>query len=246
MKRQWAIGERRGFHIVLILCMRRHLFETEDGSHSIIIPELSVTYHSRHGAIQESQHVFIESGLKPLLNHNKNNKISIFEVGFGTGLNALLTLMATEMLPVKIYYEAAETDPVEPAIASSLNYTTALRRPDLFPQFLMLHESLWNSPQTISDNFNLYKRKEDIRDISLTGIFDLVYFDAFDPVVQPELWTTDIFKKLFKVMHAGSVLVTYSSKGAVRRAMQEAGFSVEKIPGPKGKKEIVRATVPRS
>lgn len=221
--------------------MLQNLFETEDGSHSIIVPEWNVTYHSKYGAIQESQHIFIESGLKPLL--EKNNSISIFELGFGTGLNALLTLIATTMPPVKVYYEAAETDPLDRDIAFSLNYTSALQRPDMHSQFIQLHQSPWNSPQTISDNFCLNKRKEDITDIILTATFDLIYFDAFDPAAQPGLWTTGIFKKLYDVMHEGGVLVTYSCKGTVRRAMQEAGFIVEKIPGPKGKKEIVRARV---
>jgi tRNA U34 5-methylaminomethyl-2-thiouridine-forming methyltransferase MnmC len=221
--------------------MQQNIFQTEDGSHSIIVPGWNATYHSRHGAIQESLHIFIEAGLKPLL--KKNKELSVFEMGFGTGLNALLTIIATESLTTKINYRTAETDPLEIPTASSLNYTKVLERPDLQTQFMQLHESPWESWQIISEKFSLFKQKADITDIKLTSTFDLIYFDAFDPVTQPDLWTFMVFKKLYNSMREGGVLVTYSSKGIVRRAMNEAGFIVEKLPGPIGKKEIVRAIV---
>jgi tRNA U34 5-methylaminomethyl-2-thiouridine-forming methyltransferase MnmC len=219
--------------------VHRHIFYTEDGSHSIAIPEWKVTYHSRYGAIQESQHIFIEAGLKPLL--EKKKEISIFEMGFGTGLNALLTLMVTNMFPVKIYYEAADNDPLELPIASSLNYTTVLQTPALYSLFMQMHQLPWNTMQQVSDKFYLHKRNTDISEIVLTETFDLIYFDAFDPVTQPGLWTTAIFRKLHDAMCEGGTLLTYCSKTVVRRSMQDAGFIVEKIAGPKGKREVVRA-----
>lgn len=219
--------------------MKRTLIVTDDGSHSLSIPELGVSYHSTHGAIQESQHIFIQEGLTPLL--AKHAALSIFEMGFGTGLNALLTYIAIENYPVKIYYETIETSPIDVALAASLNYTALLNRPDLQSHFLQLHQLPWDSPQQISERFYLYKRRVSITDILLTSTFNLVYFDAFDPETQPALWTATIFSKLYDAMAEVGILVTYCSKGVVRRAMQEAGFIVEKIPGPPGKREIVRA-----
>lgn len=220
--------------------MKKELIITEDGSHSLFIPGLGVSYHSTHGAMQESQHIFIDAGLKPLL--GKYAALSIFEMGFGTGLNALLTYMTTENYPVKIYYETIETNPIDTTLAASLNYTALLDRPNLQAPFMQLHQLPWDSPQPVADNFYFYKRRTSIIDVVLTTTFNLIYFDAFDPVTQPELWTTAIFTKLYNALTKKGVLVTYCSKGVVRRAMQEAGFSVEKIPGPPGKREIVRAT----
>ena len=220
--------------------MQKELIVTGDGSHSLFIPGMEVSYHSWHGAIQESQHIFIEAGLRPLL--EKHTELSIFEMGFGTGLNALLTYRAIEDHPVKIYYEAIETNPLDLSIASCLNYANVLHRPDLQPTLTQLHECNWDSPHPLSERFYFYKRRVSMNDILLTATFHLIYFDAFDPVAQPELWTTDVFSKLYKAMVPGGVLLTYCSKGIVRRAMQEAGLAVEKIPGPPGKREIVRAT----
>jgi tRNA U34 5-methylaminomethyl-2-thiouridine-forming methyltransferase MnmC len=219
--------------------MENKIIITGDGSNSVFNTNLGVSYHSKHGAIQESQHIFIEAGLKPLL--EKHAELAVFEMGFGTGLNALLTYMATENHPAKIYYETIETNPVDIDVASSLNYTTSLNRPDLQAHFLQLHQLPWDSPQQISENFYFYKRRTAMADILLTTTFNLVYFDAFDPVTQPELWTTGIFSKLYNAMAKDGVLVTYCSKVTVRRAMEEAGFIIEKIPGPPGKREIVRA-----
>lgn len=215
--------------------MERSVFITADGSHSVTVPQLNVTYHSRHGAVQESRHIFIEAGLKEML--KRKGDISIFELGFGTGLNALLTLMEDG----NFYYETTELFPLDVSVAATLNYTNILNRQDLQPAFMQLHECEWNTTCTITDRFLLLKRNENIRDVILTNRFDLVYFDAFDPAAQPELWGVNIFSKLFKAMNSGGLLLTYCSKGAVRRAMQEAGFKVEKIPGPKGKREVVRA-----
>lgn len=217
-----------------------HIFETGDGSHSLVVPGRNVTYHSRFGAVAESRHVFIESGLNYIL-LRRPAKVSVLEMGFGAGLNALLTLIETQLLPVKIYYEALETEPLEPSISSALNYCHSLHRPEMQPLFNELHESPWNIPQTISTGFELFKRREDITDVQFHNNYDVVYFDAFDPATQPGVWTENIFRKIYHSMNTKGVLVTYCSKGVVRRAMQDAGFSVEKLPGPKGKREIVRA-----
>lgn len=219
--------------------MEKRLIVTEDGSHSLLNTGMGVSYHSKHGAIQESQHIFIQAGLQPLM--EKHAELSIFEMGFGTGLNALLTYIAAENYPVKIYYEAIETDPVDTALAASLNYATLLDRLDLQSHFLQLHQLPWDTPHHLSDNFYFYKRRVAIEDVILTSTFNLVYFDAFDPVAQPELWTIAVFAKLYAAMTENGVLVTYCSKGSVRRAMEAAGFVIEKIPGPPGKREMVRA-----
>ena len=219
--------------------MQQKVFLTGDGSHSIRVPELNVSYHSRHGAISESDHIFIRSGLNLLLSQDN---ISVFEMGFGTGLNALLTFMAGEFR--NIYYETVEQYPVDIKTALTLNYTEVLNRPALHPVFIKMHEDTWNEPLNISSNFILHKRIGNIIDMSVTGFFDIIYFDAFDPSTQPELWTVAVFKKLFAVLRPGGMLLTYCSKSVVRKAMQEAGFIVQKIEGPHGKREIVRAVSP--
>lgn len=189
----------------------------------------------------ESDHIFIRSGLNSLL---AQSNISVFEMGFGSGLNALLTFIATENTHSTIYYETVEQYPVNAAIAATLNYTDVLDRPALQPLFINMHSLPWNEPANISANFILHKRMGNIVNINLTGSFDIIYFDAFDPIAQPALWTTAIFKKLFTVLRPGGMLLTYCSKSIVRRNMKESGFSVQKIPGPPGKREIVRAISP--
>ena len=221
----------------LHLLMHQELFITEDGSHSIRIPELNVTYHSKHGAIRESTHVFIESGLKSL---NKQN-ISILEVGFGTGLNALLTLIEAEKNDLQIVFDVVELYPLDSVCVAALNYLSLLKAPQLTGAFSHMHACDWDVATKIAEQFQLKKIRGDIRHVELTGQYDLVYFDAFDPVAQPDLWTVDVFRKIYSVSKQGCTLVTYCSKGIVRRAMMEAGFSVSKIAGPKGKREIVRA-----
>lgn len=218
----------------------KNIFITEDGSHSINNAALNVSYHSRFGAVQEAMHVFIEAGLKPIL--EKNVEINIFEMGFGTGLNTLLTFMATEKLPIKINYQVIETDILNLEMAASLNFTQVLGRPDLQSTFLKLHALSWDTFHLLTDNFSLYKRYIAIEDLLLTtSSMDLVYYDAFSPETQPELWTTSVFQKLYDALTPGGALLTYCSKVSVRRAMELAGFLVQKIPGPQGKREIVKA-----
>ncbi|MBC6491787.1 tRNA (5-methylaminomethyl-2-thiouridine)(34)-methyltransferase MnmD [Flavihumibacter stibioxidans] len=219
--------------------MERILQATSDGSHTIAIPSMEVTYHSKHGAIQESMHVFIEAGWKQKVTR-PDESINILEIGFGTGLNALLTLM--EATTQTVWYESLEAYPIDLQTAGQLNYCQLLHRPDLQHTFLEMHTGEWNKPLAIAPNFTLCKRHTKLQDYQQHDKkFDLVYFDAFAPKVQPELWSTEIFQKIFNLLKPGATLVTYCSKGEVRRALKAAGFMVEKIPGPPGKREMVRA-----
>jgi len=227
--------------------MQRKLILTSDGSHTILLPELNVTYHSIHGAVQESKHVFIEAGLKSLLTVEAT-VLNIFEVGFGTGLNALLTMIETERLQTAIYYETIELFPLDHNEARLLNYCKHLDREDLQPAFEQFHHCEWETPIKLTPRFTFKKSAAnllnfDTPETSLSGrqAFELIYFDAFAPNAQPVLWTKEIFEKMFAMLKPAGVLMTYCSKGDVRRAMQAAGFTVEKLPGPKGKREIIRA-----
>ena len=219
--------------------MPHELFVTEDGSHSIKIPELNVSYHSSHGAVAESTHIFINAGLHEKSRQQK--KINVFEAGFGTGLNALLTLIDAEKNDLQILYDVAELYPLDRVFVDALNYLSILEAPAYLSAFRHMHEGDWNVPLKISTCFTLRKMLVDIRQVKFTNKYDVVYFDAFDPVAQPELWTIEVFKRLFESMNEGGVLVTYSSKSGVRRALEIAGFVVTKLAGPKGKREITRA-----
>lgn len=226
--------------------MERKIIITEDGSHSISIPEISVTYHSTHGAIQESQHVFIQAGVLHLLNDPKEiDTIRIFEMGLGTGLNVLLTLIETQKRNLKVYYEAIDLFPLKPDEAKQLNYCEQLNCKELQTVFEQIHFSDLDKETQLSPSFIFRKSTTNLLNLKFPEplkFFKLIYFDAFDPNVQPELWTKDIFDKMFSMLEPGGVLVTYSSKGDVRRAMQAAGFTIEKIPGPKKKREMIRGT----
>ena len=220
--------------------MQRKLILTGDGSHTISMPELNVTYHSIHGAIQESKHVFIEAGLKSLT-LAEAAKLNIFEVGFGTGLNALLTIIEAEKLQKEIHYETVEPFPLGSSETRSLNYCKQLGREELQPVFEQLHSCKWEKKINITANFLFKKTRSNLLNFETSETFKLIYFDAFAPSTQPELWTNEIFEKMFAMLEPGGILVTYCSKGDVRRAMQAAGFIVEKLPGPKGKREMIRA-----
>jgi tRNA U34 5-methylaminomethyl-2-thiouridine-forming methyltransferase MnmC len=224
--------------------MQRDIIFTGDGSHSIKIPELNVNYHSIHGAIQESKHVFIEAGFYGPGHLGRPDLIQIFEVGFGTGLNALLTLIEAEKIKKIIYYESIEPFPLDYEQIKSLNYCSQLKRSDLQKTFEQFHFCDWEKVIPITPNFTFRKSKTKLLAFEtsvLSGAFELIYFDSFDPKAQPEVWSEEVFQKMFSILNAGGLLVTYSSKGSVRRALQAVGFKVEKIPGPPGKREITRA-----
>ena len=219
--------------------MQKRIITTKDGSHSIEISGTNDIYHSRFGAIQESLHVYIEAGLKPLL--QAHSQINIFEMGFGTGLNALLTLIEAEKNQQNIYYETVELFPLEEELLSTMNYCGQLKRPDLKNIFEKLHSCEWDKEIIITPYFSFKKRKIDLINYTLPDFINLIYYDAFAPTAQPELWQKEIFSSLFSQLSSKAALVTYCSKGKVKRAMQAAGFHVEKLQGPPGKREMIRA-----
>jgi tRNA U34 5-methylaminomethyl-2-thiouridine-forming methyltransferase MnmC len=217
------------------------LIVTGDGSHTVLMPEQNVWYHSLHGAIGESRHVFLEAGYKEAVKRFSGEpELRIFEMGFGTGLNALLTI--SEAVPGQnIHYVTVETMPLMESDYSQLNYGRQLEQPGLFTS---LHEAPWEQTNFIHPNFTLLKQKTSLQDYTRSGSFHLIYYDAFAPSAQPELWTEDIFRQLIGMLVPGGLLVTYCSKSVVRKAMMAAGFTIEKIPGPWGKREMVRASKP--
>jgi len=217
------------------------VIQTNDGSTTVELPDSGLTYHSKHGAIQESQHVFIDSGLHFYLSNNAKPLIHIFEMGFGTGLNCLLTYKAIQGLPVKISYSTIELHPLPKSVYSTLNYCSNENLNSLAKIFELMHESEWNQPVQLSSSFQLLKIHGDIISFVPPAKYDIIYFDAFAPGSNPDQWTEAIFQKLSDSLNPQSVFVTYSSKVSVRRALEPAGFNVQKIPGPRGKREIVRA-----
>ena len=225
------------------------LITTEDGSHSIFVKELNEVYHSRFGAVNESMHVFIEAGFHQLFHPLSTfevlsglQKVNILEIGFGTGLNAFLTLRQCFETDVQINYVALEPYPIKKEIWQQLNYPDIIKLPEGDKMFRELHNCEWEKPFEINSQFRIQKYLLGINEIELEDDFyNLVYFDAFAPEIAPELWTLSVFQKLFKAIKRGGIFVTYSAKGVVRRALQSAGFEVERIPGPKGKREMLRA-----
>ncbi|NDW19334.1 SAM-dependent methyltransferase [Dysgonomonas sp. 216] len=210
---------------------------TADGSHTLFVPQLDEHYHSVNGAIQESNHVFIESGLKCC----PKNEISILEVGFGTGLNALLTLLYANQTNKQVRYKSYELYPLSQDVIEKLNYRDILLDKAKF--FDDLHKAPWGEEVLLTSNFSLKKISADFTlfEEERANLFDLVYFDAFAPDKQPELWTQKIFDYVYKLVSANGILITYCAKGVVRRAMLKSGFKVERIPGPPGKREMLRA-----
>jgi tRNA U34 5-methylaminomethyl-2-thiouridine-forming methyltransferase MnmC len=217
--------------------MERSLRLTEDGSHTLYADKLDEPYHSTNGALQESMHVFIEQGLYA----KAKPGLRILELGFGTGLNAILTMRYANQANLEIHYHAVEKYPLEKAEYSQLNFEQVIEG---VPEgcLNLMHDAEWETTVRLSDRFTLYKEEADFRSMNPPGHYDLVYFDAFSPDKQPELWSADVFSTIQKSTRRGAVLVTYSSKGLVRRTLISCGFTVEKIPGPPGKIEMIRAT----
>lgn len=209
---------------------------TGDGSHSLYVEYLDEHYHSINGAITESQHVFIEAGFKQL----KGSNIRILEMGFGTGLNALLTFAEAQASGISVFYTGIEKFPLDRTLTDSLNYESLSDKAGS-GVLKLLHDTPWNQEALIKPGFTLHKIQCDMHDMHLIDEFDLVYFDAFAPEKQPELWTKELFNRIFKSMKSDSILTTYSSKSLVRRNLQASGFQVEKIQGPPGKREMTRA-----
>jgi tRNA U34 5-methylaminomethyl-2-thiouridine-forming methyltransferase MnmC len=217
--------------------MERIIKITDDGSSTLYVPELKEHYHSTFGAVQESQHVFIKNGLKTL----EKEKIRILEIGFGTGLNALLTLLAAEKFQ-NIYYCGLELFPLNWQFIKQMEFGKYLRLTEKESNyFSKIHNSPWEEIIEISNNFSLLKLNVDLTQYNISLVFDLIYFDAFAPQIQPDLWTEKIFTDLYNAMNKNSILVTYCAKGKVRRNMQNAGFKINRLPGPPGKREMIRA-----
>jgi tRNA U34 5-methylaminomethyl-2-thiouridine-forming methyltransferase MnmC len=213
---------------------------TADGSHTLFVPSLNEHYHSTHGALQESELVFIQNGLLHLPGCLK--EINLLEVGFGTGLNALLTVLQAKKQRRKINYVAVEPNPVDQELLEKLNYVAVIGGTEAAGYFKKLHESGWKYPEFLSDYFIISKIHAALEEITLRNEqFHLVYFDAFGPEVQPELWTEKVFTQLFNCLKPDGIIVTYSCKGTVKRALKAAGFTIEKLPGPAGKREVLRA-----
>ena len=215
--------------------MQTELKLTEDGSHTLFVPGIDECYHSTHGAIQESRHIFIEAGLKQCL----KPEINVLEIGFGTGLNAFLALLEAERYGTQIHYTSLELCPVEVEKALQLNYPQEIA-PEKRQLFELLHTSPWNEESAITPNFSLKKIETDFTEFVFEGNFDVVFFDAFSPEKQPEMWSSELFSTIYAHCNRGAILTTYCAKGIVRRAMQEAGFTVERLQGPPGKREILR------
>ena len=217
--------------------MKREIIITADGSTTIHLADWNENYHSKHGAIQEANHVFINHGLS--LFYGKN-EISILEIGFGTGLNALLTLLYAKEKKLKVNYETIEAFPVIISEIQNINFPEQLQVERTL--FEKLHQLSWEQTHPVTEYFHLKKRKQYFDSISDSNRFELIYFDAFGPRVQPELWTAAIFKLMHKALKKQGVLVTYSANSNARRALLSVGFQVEKLPGPPGKREMLRAT----
>jgi len=212
---------------------------TGDGSHTLYLKGLDEHYHSWHGAIQESRHVFIDQGLKQV----KGEELRLLEIGFGTGLNAYLTCMEAENLDWEVDYHTLELYPLPGEIIRKLNYTQQLggKGAAIFDQ---IHRAGWNRQTTVTPFFSIYKIGEDFLNFHPQGKYRLIYFDAFAPEKQPAMWQEEQIKKMFDALEPGGLLVTYCAKGVIKRMLKAIGYQVESLPGPPGKREMIRARRP--
>ena len=231
----WTNSENQ--EIVYKVILIREIIKTNDGSTTIYLPEWNESYHSKHGAIQEAYHVFIKNGLSLF----KVKSIAILEIGFGTGLNAFITFVEAKKTNLTIDYVGVEAYPIEMEEAMEMNYPNEIDVSET-TVFKKMHEFNWDLKNQLSDNFTLTKRKQFFQDIQDEASFDLIYFDAFGFRVQPDLWTDKIFVAMFKALKPNGILVTYACRTSIKNAMLSAGFTVEKLPGAPGKREMLRAT----
>lgn len=223
--------------------MDKTLHMTEEGSHTIYAKNFEATYHSSHGAIQETRTVFIEAGFLHLSQMGYHT-IDILEIGFGTGLNAFMTYLETLKFPINVQYTAFEAYPIDKALAAQLNYPTLLATEAHQDSFIELHNHP-NEPTTLktthNTDFSFLLKVALFEDIEYSEQFDLIYFDAFAPSTQAHLWEAPFLKKMYKSLRPEGILVTYCAQGAFKRALKSVGFLVENLPGPKGKREMTRA-----
>ncbi|MDD4602944.1 MAG: tRNA (5-methylaminomethyl-2-thiouridine)(34)-methyltransferase MnmD [Bacteroidales bacterium] len=223
--------------------MDLEILQTRDGSDTLYNSALNESYHSTFGAIQESRFIFIDQGLRSAFQTFQQEPLQILEIGFGTGLNAFLTQMEAEKTGRKVTFSSLEAYPLPPEIWQQLNYPRQFYPIDCTAQFYQLHQAAWNQPEDISAHFILHKMAVTLEVFTpKDNFFHGVFFDAFSPAVQPELWSESVFKKIFTGMKSRATLMTYSVKGSVVRALKSAGFTVEKRPGPPGKRHILCAT----
>lgn len=212
--------------------------KTADGSNTIYIQEIDEHYHSIKGAFTESEHIFINMGLK----HSSVKNPNILEIGFGTGLNAFLTAMEATKSERKVYYTSIEKFPLDIDTVRLLQYPENID-PEKASLYYSLHEAEWNLPQPITEFFTLEKIEGDFTKYQFRSNYDIIYFDAFAPEKQPEMWSQELFDNLFEKLNPGGILTTYCAKGSIRRMLQSAGFKVERLPGPPGgKREILGGT----
>ncbi len=220
------------------------IIPTEDGSATLYTEQFDEHYHSIHGAEQESQLIYLTYGLEQRLQSLGTGYLEpvwILEMGFGTGLNAWLTLLKCTEQKQKVHYTTIEKYPIELSVAESLGYAKTAEEKSLF---LKLHQAEWNEEVQINEYFTLHKRAED--SLAYQGqdnCFDVIYFDAFSPNRQPELWAEEVFQHLAKLGKQGAVLTTYCAMGEVRRRLQRSGFVMERLAGPVGKREVLRGTL---
>lgn len=215
------------------------IIETQDGSHSIYSPTFGVSYHSKYGAIQESQHVFIEAGLYEACLRKK--QIAVLEIGFGTGLNALMTSIEADRRNLKIAYTGVENYPVSIREAIQLNYPETLEQQDYRPVFEKMHQADWAVTEQLGPNFQFTKLQQTFQSLQFRSEFDLIYFDAFAPSAQPELWGEEVLSIMYEALREEGILVTYCAKGSVKRTLKALGFTIEALKGPPGKREMTRA-----
>lgn len=214
---------------------------TNDGSHTLYRADLNETYHSHKGALGESEYVFIEKGLEHRSKESEKKEISIFEVGLGTGLNALLSAQFAVKHDIKVHFHSVEPFPVPEAIYQQLNYADSKNDQALFQA---IHESTWEKAVVISDHFHLYKYEQKLEDFAVDVVVDVVYMDAFAPSKQAEVWALENLEKCYGLLNKGGILVTYCAQGQFKRNLKACGFELEVLPGALGKKEMVRAVKP--
>ena len=213
------------------------LEQTADGSYTLYVPELDEHYHSVKGALTESQHIFIDMGLK----HSSVTAPHILEIGLGTGLNCILTLLEAKESQRHVHYTGIERYPLNEEIIRKLNYPSIIGK-ECEEDYFAIHQAPWEEDVCLSPWFTLHKMKGDFTHYSFEQKYDIIYFDAFAPEKQPEMWEQSLFDNLYQVLNEGGILTTYCAKGVVRRMLQTAGFKVERLPGPPGgKREILRA-----
>jgi len=211
---------------------------TRDGSPTLYSQLFDAHYHSTHGAVRESEHVFIKEGLDHYLDLHGPTKVNILEYGLGTGLNAALTFIKTKSSNINIYYEAMEAYPVPQNIYGTLDYFEGHDS----KSYQMIHDASWNTEVDLTEHFTLRKNEIRFEDFIVDRSFDIIYFDAFAPNCQPHLWTEEILKVAYDSITDAGILVTFCAQGAFKRALRSVGFEVAGIPGPPGKREMTRAT----